>query len=205
MCYVCPKAGTQTGARMSYTDEKMIKAMNAHKEGVQGSIGEGITIREELYIFGETQLFDGRMQVMLPQSFQDMPSGLARLKYPMEQRPQVIRTNERTDINFTFSLLDQPLENSQVKPLRDTLKKALRRARPDMRFMEDGLRETQERTTGWFEFISNGIDGKLYNIMYLTPVSGRLMQGLFNCPVKDAQNWKMVILQVMDTIEEGGR
>lgn len=190
---------------MSYTDEKMIKVMNAHKEGVQGSIGEGITIREELYIFGETQLFDGRMQVMLPRSFQDMPSGPARLKYPMEQRPQVIRTNERTDINFTFSLLDQPLENSQVKPLRDTLKKALRRARPDMRFMEDGLRETQERTTGWFEFISNGIDGKLYNIMYLTPVSGRLMQGLFNCPVKDAQNWKMVILQVMDTIEEGGR
>lgn len=117
----------------------------------------------------------------------------------------MIRTNEQTDINFTFSLPDQPLENSQVKPLRDTLKKALRRARPDMRFMEDGLRETQERTTGWFEFISNGIDGKLYNIMYLTPVSGRLMQGLFNCPVKDAQNWKMVILQVMDTIEEGGR
>ena len=105
---------------MSYTDEKMIKVMNAHKEGVQGSIGEGITIREELYIFGETQLFDGRMQVMLPQSFQDMPSGLARLKYPMEQRPQVIRTNERTDINFTFSLPDQPLENSQVKPLRET-------------------------------------------------------------------------------------
>ncbi|MDE7417634.1 MAG: hypothetical protein K2N44_15255, partial [Lachnospiraceae bacterium] len=41
--------GTQTGARMSYTDEKMIKAMNAHKEGIQGSIEEGISIREELY------------------------------------------------------------------------------------------------------------------------------------------------------------
>ena len=35
MYYVCTKTGTQTGARMSYTDEKMIKAMNAHKEGVQ--------------------------------------------------------------------------------------------------------------------------------------------------------------------------
>ncbi len=190
---------------MSYADEKMIKAMNAHKEGIQGSIEEGISIREELYTFEETQLFDGRMQVMLPQSFKDMPDGLAKLKYPMEQRPQVIRTNEGTDINFTFSLLDQPLENSQVKLLGDTLKKALRRARPDMRFMEDGFRETKGHTTGWFEFISNGIDGKLYNIMYFTPVSGRLMQGIFNCPVKDAQNWKPVILQVMDTIKEGGQ
>ena len=68
---------------------------------------------------------------------------MARMKYPMEQRPQVIRTNERTDINFTFSLPDQPLENSQVKPLWDTLKKSLRRARLDMRFME-----AQERRRG---------------------------------------------------------
>lgn len=190
---------------MSHTDEKMIKAMNARKEGIQGSIEEGISIREELYTFEKTQLFDGRMEVMLPRSFKDMPPEQARLKYPAEQRPQVIRTNERTDINFTFSLLDQPLENGQVKPLRDLLKKALRRARPDMRFMEDGLRENRGHTTGWFEFISNGIDGKLYNFMYLTPVSGRLMQGILNCPVRDAQNWKQVILQVMDTIKEGGQ
>ena len=54
---------------MSYTDEKMIKAMNTHKEGGRGSIGEGVTIREELYIFEETQLFDGRLQVVLPWSF----------------------------------------------------------------------------------------------------------------------------------------
>lgn len=141
---------------------------------------------------------------MLPRSFRNMPMDLARLKYPMEQRPQVIRTNEGTDINFTFSLLDQPLENGQVKMLRDALKKALRRARPDMQFMENGLRETQGRMTGWFEFISNGLDGKLYNIMYFTPISGKLMQGIFNCPIVDAQNWKAVILQVMDTIKEGG-
>lgn len=187
---------------MSYIDEKMIKAMNAHKEGVQGSISEGIFIKEELYTFEETWLFDGRMQVMLPKSFTDMPIGQAKLKYPMEQRPQVIKTNERTDINFTFSLLEQPMENRQVKMMRDSLRRVLRRARPDMKFMEDGLEEIEEHTIGWFEFISNGLDGKLYNIMYFTPIDSKLMQGIFNCPVKEAQNWKSVVLQVMHTIKE---
>lgn len=187
---------------MSYIDEKMIKAMNAHKEGVQGSISEGIFIKEELYTFEETWLFDGRMQVMLPKSFTDMPIEQAKLKYPMEQRPQVIKTNERTDINFTFSLLEQPMENRQVKMMRDSLRRVLRRARPDMKFMEDGLEEIEEHTIGWFEFISNGLDGKLYNIMYFTPIDSKLMQGIFNCPVKEAQNWKSVVLQVMHTIKE---
>ena len=146
---------------MSYADEKMIKAMNTYKEGVQGNIEEGILIKEERYIFEEIGLFDSKMYIMLPKSFQDMPMEQAKLKYPMEQRPQVIKTNERTDINFTFSLLEQPIANRQVKIMRDSLKRVLRSARPDMKFLEDGLEEIENHTIGWFEFISNGIDGKL--------------------------------------------
>lgn len=188
---------------MSYTDEKIIKVMNAHKEGIQGNIEEGIFIKEELYTFEEARLFDDKMRIMLPKAFKDMPMEQAKLKYPMEQRPQVIKTNERTDINFTFSLLEQPIENRQVKLMRDSIRRALRRARPDMKFMEDGLEEPEGHAIGWFEFISNTLDGKMYNMMYFTPIDGKLMQGIFNCSVKEAQNWKAVILQVMHTIKEG--
>ena len=191
------------GVKMSYADEKMIKAMNTYKEGVQGNIEEGILIKEEQYIFEEIGLFDSKMYIMLPKSFQDMPAEQAKLKYPIEQRPQVIKTNERTDINFTFSLLEQPIANRQVKLMRDSLKRVLRSARPDMKFLEDGLEEIEDHTIGWFEFISNGIDGKLYNIMYFTPIDGKLMQGIFNCPAKESQNWKVVAMQVMNTIKEG--
>ena len=61
------------GVKMSYADEKMIKAMNTYKEGVQGNIEEGILIKEEQYIFEEIGLFDSKMYIMLPKSFQDMP------------------------------------------------------------------------------------------------------------------------------------
>jgi len=113
---------------------------------------------------------------MLPKSFKDMPVEQAKLKYPMEQRPQIIKTNEGTDINFTFSLLEQPIANRQVKLVRDSLKRVLRSARPDMKFLENGLEEIEDHTIGWFEFISNGIDGKLYNMMYFTPIDGKLIK-----------------------------
>ena len=90
---------------MAYEDEKIIKAMNAYKKGTYGSIQEGFFIKEELVTFEKEWLFDKKMQIMLPTSFTDMPMEQAKLKYPMEQRPQVIKTNEETDINFTFSLI----------------------------------------------------------------------------------------------------
>ena len=188
---------------MAYEDEKMIKAMNAYKKGTYGSLEEGFFIREELVEFGKEQIFDGKMQMMLPSSFTDMPMELAKLKYPMEQRPQVIKTNEATDINFTFSLTDQPLANDQVKQVRDNLKRVLKTVRPDMRFTEEGMEEMEERSIGWFELTYSGIDTKIYSIMYFTPIAGKMMHGIFNCPVREAVNWKKVVFVMMHTIEEG--
>lgn len=189
-------------AGMAYEDEKLIKAMNAYKKGTYGSLEEGFFIREELVEFRKEQIFDGKMQMMLPSSFTDMPMELAKLKYPMEQRPQVIKTNEATDINFTFSLTDQPLTNDQVKQVRDNLKRVLKTVRPDMRFTEEGMEETGERSIGWFELTYSGIDTKIYNIMYFTPIAGKMMHGIFNCPVREAVNWKKVVFEMMHTIKE---
>lgn len=187
---------------MAYEDEKLIKAMNAYKKGTYGSLEEGFFIREELVEFRKEQIFDGKMQMMLPSSFTDMPMELAKLKYPMEQRPQVIKTNEATDINFTFSLVNQPLANDQVKQLRDSLKGVLKTVRPDMRFTEEGMEEIEERSIGWFELTYSGIDTKIYNIMYFTPIAGKMMHGIFNCPVREAVNWKQVVFEMMHTIKE---
>ncbi|MCM1259283.1 MAG: hypothetical protein NC307_15765 [Roseburia sp.] len=189
---------------MAYEDEKMIKAMNAYKKGTYGSLEEGFFIREELVEFKKEQLFDGKMQMMLPVSFTDMPMELAKLKYPMEQCPQVIKSNEATDINFTFSLADQPLTNDQVKQVRDSLKRVLKTVRPDMRFMEEGMEEMGEGSIGWFELTYSGIDTKIYNIMYFTTIAGKMMHGIFNCPAREAVNWKRVVFEMMRTIKSSG-
>ncbi len=87
--------------------------------------------------------------------------------------------------------------------MRDSLKKIMKRVRPDMRFMEEGLEETGERIIGWFEVTYSGLDTKLYNIMYFTPIAGNMMHGIFNCSIREAKNWKQVVFEVMRTIKEG--
>lgn len=52
--------------------------------------------------------------LMLPDTFVDMPSSIVKLKYPSEQRPQIIKTSLDASVNFTFSLFNQEFEDSQV-------------------------------------------------------------------------------------------
>ena len=52
-------------------------------------------------------MFQGKLGVMLPESFVTLPAKLARIKYSSQQRPQVIRTSRDTTVNFGMSLTDR--------------------------------------------------------------------------------------------------
>lgn len=187
---------------MSYFDEQIIKKLNQHKTGIEGTIETGITICEELYLFARKELFDNRMSIMLPETFIDMPMEQAKLKYPMEQRPQIIKTNEAGDINFTFSLIEQQMNNDYVEELMQFFKKVLKTSQPSNVFYEEKVEQIGELSVGWFDYVSNGYDKKLYNIVYVLPIHGKLLHGVFNCALEDAANWRTVALQVVRSIEE---
>ena len=128
----------------------------------------------------------------------------------MEQRPQIIKTNENTDINFTFSLLEQEMSNNHVLELNDYLYKVLKSARSENTYFEKKVEQVGELLVGWFDFKSHGIDQNIYNVMYCTPISGKLLHGVFNCPLDLVEVWKPVVLQVIQsiqdvTLEEGGK
>lgn len=185
---------------MKYTDEDLIKELNQHKKGMTGSIYTKLTIREEEIPFEEVLLYDGRLSVYLPSSFVDLPLELAKVKYPMEQRPNIIKTNESTSINFTFHLLEQECLDEQIEKLNDLFYQSVKRAYPSNTFFEKKVEEIGGMTVGWFDFISSGFDDKIYHIMYCLPLDNQLLLGVFNCPFREAENWKEAALQVMHSL-----
>ena len=54
-----------------------------------------------------------------------------------------------------------------------------------------------ENKIGWFDFKSHGLD---HNVMYCTPIDGKMLHGIFNSPIELAEVWKPVVLQVMQSI-----
>ena len=156
---------------MKYVDEEMIRVMNQYKEKTLGCIASGYISREEKYYFQEETFFENKMKIMLPEKFEDMPLEIAQIKYPMEQRPAVIKTNEKTDINISLNLTQQPYENKQAEAVLKIFKGAIANVYPNNLFMEQKIEvNPYETTIAWFDFISHGIDGRLYNLMFFTSV-----------------------------------
>lgn len=186
---------------MESVDIKIAEALNQYKAESYGNIENGVFVKEELIRFEKMELFDGQVTVMLPEGYIDMPIAMQKIKYPSESRPQVIKCNEEGDVNFTFSLLNSPLEKSAVQSLEKQMKKIIRKVQPSNVFYNEGIVEKESTTIGWFEYKSPTIDMPLFNIMYCAAVNGKTLQGVFNVPYASWKQWKEIMINVVKTIE----
>lgn len=115
---------------MEFLDEQIIELRRKEKAASEDIHGDGITINGELLTFKETLLFKDKMSIWLPESFVDMPSKIARIKYPSEQRPQIIKTDLLGSTNFAFNLFSKPIEPAQMQSAADGMKAILKKVNP---------------------------------------------------------------------------
>ena len=155
--------------------------------------------KNELVRFERKEMFQGKLGVMLPESFVTLPAKLARIKYSSQQRPQVIRTSRDTTVNFGMSLTDIGIEEEHIKELRDQSREALKRLNPAFVFYESGV-DKRHVTVGWFEFKSYGLDTDVYNLMFVSRIGGKMLHGIFNCDYEDVLEWREAARQMMYSI-----
>lgn len=181
-------------------DEKIVEILNMHKKGTSGSIEEGYNIKENIYYFKKHDLFDKKVQVMLPEVFVDMPENLRNIKYPNINRPPIIKTNMQEGMDFTFNILPYAPEMKTSKITARYIKGILKKLNPAFQFFEEGNEVIDNSEVSWFDFKSFGIDSDMYNFYYYLDLKEAVLHGIFNCYLKDKENWKTVAKDVMRSI-----
>lgn len=190
---------------MSEMEEEIIRLKNACKKETCGTLEEGFYVREQLIRFQKTEVLEGRLLAALPETFTDMPPEYARIKYPSEQRPAVIKSNEEGSVNFTFQLLPVAVPKGKVSQLRDQMKKAVKQLQPANVFFEADQLQTDTLELAWFAYKSHGIDEKIYNVMYFMPMGEQVLHGVFNCPMAEGDVWRPIVMEVMKSMECRGK
>lgn len=88
-------------------------------------------------------------------------------------------------------------------PIEDALgqfKAVIRKVNPAFIFYDFVVES--DKALGWFDFKSYGLDEQIYNVMYLLPVEGKLMHGIFNCLYRDILEWKEAVHQIMMSVTD---
>ncbi|MCH5264092.1 MAG: hypothetical protein J1F42_14380 [Lachnospiraceae bacterium] len=183
-------------------EDLVIGLKNNYKTGTYGNLYSGVYVKEILYEFRETLLFGGKLGIMLPLVFEDMPEHIAQMKYPSRNRPQVIKTNHDGSINCCFSLLDQQVSEKEIAETAAVMKDTLKKVQPWDTFLEEGTDRNHTNVFSWFTYKNYSIDSQIFNHMFVTAVDGRALIGMFNCPYRDMQLWKDVMMSMMLTLND---
>lgn len=187
---------------MDYLDEEIIELKNKKKHEEYNDIYKGIYIDDKIMEFEEVKLFDEKMSIMLPKEFVDMPSNLARIKYPCEGRPQIIKTDLSGGINFTFSMFESQIKKEQIEGVSKGFKSIIKKMNPANMFFEEKTDDLGESKISWFDYKGFALDGKIYTLVYVTSINGRVLHGIFNCKYDLVKEWKPIVRQVIMSIKD---
>ena len=183
-------------------DEKILDFINAAEEReLRKDIAAGpVKIGKRYYEFDESEFFDGKVKIYIPKDFEDMPLETRKFKYPSENRPEIIKSNEEGSIAITLNYIDSPLDEERVLELKDGMKMIIRKTNPANVFYEDGILEVENKNIGFFEFKSSAIDDFIYNLMFFFELEENTVMGTFSCLYREYKEWRDIAFQVLKTI-----
>lgn len=189
-------------------DEEFISIMGASENeetAHENNISDGyIIIHEERIPFGRKAVFDGKMSVIIPETFELMPEETAAVKYPSAERPDFIYTNEETTVNFSLAHKDGKAANEDIPGVKDMIQEFVAKMHPASAVIDSEVIEVSGKNIAYFDFVAPAIDTEVYNMMFVFSLEGRLAIGSFNCPIDDMEDWKPVFVQMMQSIEQEG-
>ena len=144
-------------------------------------------------VYEKIKLFRKQMEILIPEGFKDMPDYVAKKKYPSKHRPPVILMDKNNMVNFTFHLMDMALAEGQLKKAAEGFVKSMKQVYVNAKFQELQYGERNAYET-------MAIDADIFNIMFITPLEGKLLYGSFNCILGMQDEWEEIAMYCIRTI-----
>jgi len=155
------------------------------------------------YHFAEREIQETGIVVQLPTDFLLMPDEIAKMKYPSEERPEIIISSVDMSVNFTYSLLPIKTSDEELTDIRNSMLESLKKLYPQNTYMESSVGYTKEsRLFTWFEFYGPTLDVEIYTAHAITRIKQGILHAMFNCPRSEYESWKPVMLEVWASIAE---
>ncbi|TCO68976.1 hypothetical protein [Marinisporobacter balticus] len=195
--------------KKTYAEEIIKKIKESKSEdskniyNIENDIQDGfVIVKYKKLEVEERELLDGDILMFMPTEFEIMDEELAEIKYPGEDKPDYIYTNEDTTVNLTFSIEEGEINNEEIEEVRDILAKQMQKLYPASKIEDSETLQLDEKSISYFSFDVPLLDGDLYNFMFFMEIKGELLMGTFNSSVYQKKEWKPILKQMLMTIKE---
>ena len=147
-------------------------------------------------------LFDGIVSFAPPPAFSRLSEETIAAKFPEAKGPAIVYGNSRTTVSIAITYPPQRvLRPEQLPDFKSFMESFIEKQKKGIQWLRKEFVEINGRRWIHFEFISQAVDTKIHNHMYLTSMDERMLTFNFNSTVEDYDEYKDALERSKDSIQ----
>ncbi|MCQ6557404.1 hypothetical protein [Paenibacillus mendelii] len=147
------------------------------------------------------KVLDDKVGILIPKGFTVMSEEMAAVKYPSENRPTLIYTNEEGSINVSFNHTETPISDNEIPDFTSQMKPTFESMYPDAAWSKDEVVDINGNKVGVFELTTPAVDTKIYNLIFFTELDGKLLMVSFNCTESYVTEWQPLANEILNSLK----
>jgi hypothetical protein len=148
----------------------------------------------------QRNILSNTASIKLPSSFSMMDANTLSSKYPPNNKPSEVYTNTEATVNIAFRKTEQQLINANVFTEGMKLQSQLVSS-GKVQLVKSEQIKSGNNNIHVFSFYSDAIDTKVYNIMFVFSVKGKMVVGSFNCTSVLQPQWQQTAYEIIRSIK----
>ena len=186
---------------MKHLDEFILKSKHeANEKSISDSFEAGgqVYINNMQYNFIRIKLWNDQISMLFPDTYHELNSEKADIKYPYKKRPDIILSlpNDEIDLVLSFVL---DAGNDLTNSGKDIMN-AMNQAFPANLNYEQGIFNRGKQKIFYFDFRSFSMNGSSYNVMFLCHVHGWMLIGNLTCDFHIYEKWSGYFMEIIQSI-----
>ena len=146
-----------------------------------------------------TTVLKGKAEMLIPSTFTMMNSETIARKYPVAgHRPSEVYSNFNGSINIALNHTNNAVKESDLTAIKEQMEAQFNR--PGIDFKKSQMQTLNGKKFVILEFISPAADTKIYNLMAITSLEGRLAIITFNCTANYTNEWKPIGAKIIESV-----
>ena len=178
----CSSVQATQGSQQNSVSDANSSAMSSGSNEAESQTINGI-------LLVKTAIYNDKAKVFIPDSFSVMTEEMLKFKYPTDNRPTLVYTNESGSVNIVFNHTQNRIKKADYPEFIESFKSALAKQYPTAQFLRTGIETINGNTVGIIEVVTPAIDTDIYNLMWFTELDGRIFLVSFNCTIGQKDDW----------------
>ncbi|MGC3979225.1 MAG: hypothetical protein QM751_13940 [Paludibacteraceae bacterium] len=148
----------------------------------------------------KVNLLDGKVTIFCPKELSEMTAEMWKIKYGNAQRPVLALSDVNIEVNLLAQYTNQNWEEKKIAEYKDIRIANLKKTRTDIQILKEGVTDINGKKVGFFKFMIQAIDSKVFNYYFFTIVDAKILTFTFNCKETLRNGWEKIADEIANSL-----